>query len=253
MHGRVVRVRRPLLLTVVLSALLLLLTGSFARAYRAGLEAMATGLLAGRVIFIDPGHGGPDPGSVGGQGTLEKDVVLNIALMLRDYLTDAGALVHMSRTEDVDLSGMDAGPLAERKRRDLLARVDMINNSGADIMVSIHANAIGSPRWSGGQTFYHPESPPASRLLAEAIQRELVHITGQTDRAVNHHIQQIVLRQASMPAVTVEVGFLSNPQEERLLMGRAYQQKVAWAVFVGIGRYFAQVHQPAGEAGGQSR
>jgi len=230
---------------MAMAAMLLLLTGSFARAYRAGLEAMAAGLLAGRTIFIDPGHGGPDPGSVGGQGTLEKDVVLSIALMLRNYLTEAGAVVHMSRTEDMDLSGMDAGPLAERKRRDLLARVDMINNSGADILVSIHANAIGSPRWSGGQTFYHPESPPASRLLAEAIQRELVHITGQTDRAVNHHIDHIVLRRARMPAATVEVGFLSNPQEERLLMGRSYQERVAWAIFVGIGRYFAQVQEPA--------
>lgn len=247
MHWRVFHIRRPLLLSMVLAALLLLLTAGFARAYRAGLQAVTAGLLAGRVIFIDPGHGGPDPGSVGGQGALEKDIVLNIALILRDYLTEAGAIVHMSRTEDTDLSGMDDGPLSKRKRRDLLARVDMINSSGADIVVSIHANAIGSPRWSGGQTFYHPASPPASRLLAEEIQRELVHITGQTDRAINHHIEHIVLRQARMPAVTVEVGFLSNPQEERLLMGRAYQERVAWAIFVGIGRYFARIHQPAGQ------
>ncbi|MEX2356633.1 MAG: N-acetylmuramoyl-L-alanine amidase [Thermaerobacterales bacterium] len=231
---------RPLV-AVLISALLVV---GFSRIYVAGSRQVVLSFLAGRIVVIDPGHGGPDPGSIGSQGTLEKDVVLAVALKLRDYLTEAGAEVIMTRTEDVDLSGMSSGSLAERKRRDLQARVDLINEADADILVSVHANAIGSPRWSGAQTFYHAQSPPASRDLAETVQQELIHITGETTRAVSHHIQHRLLTATDLPAVTVEVGFLSNPREESLLMTRSYQDRVAWAMFVAIARYFSITGSP---------
>lgn len=244
MQWRIFRIPRATLISILLAGLLLLLAGSFSRAYVAGRQGIAAGLLEGRVIFIDPGHGGPDPGSVGPRGTLEKDVVLATALILRDYLTDAGARVLMTRTGDNDLSGLTSGPLAERKRRDLYARVAKVNESDAEILISVHANAIGSPQWSGAQTFYHPKSPAASKHLAAAIQRELIHITGETDRSINHHIQQLLLTDTRLPAVTVEVGFLSNPREEALLSRRSYQERVAWAIFIGTARYFSGLEQP---------
>lgn len=222
----------------------LILIFSYGRAFVAGRRHLALSFLEGRVIALDAGHGGPDPGTVGGRGTLEKEVVLSIALMLRDHLTDAGARVVMTRTTDTDLSGMDSGPLSERKRKDMAARVRLINESGASALVSVHANSIGSSHWSGGQTFYLETSPPNSRRLAESIQRELIDITGETRRSVNTHIQHRLLSEAVMPAVTVEVGFLSNPREEGLLMRRDYQERVAWALFVGIARYFAEVSRP---------
>lgn len=217
---------------------------AYGRAFVAGRRHLALSFLEGRVIALDAGHGGPDPGTVGGRGTLEKDIVLSVALMLRDHLTDAGARVIMTRSTDTDLSGMNSGPLGERKRKDMAARVRLVNESGADAMVSIHANSIGSPLWSGGQTFYLETSPANSRMLAESIQQELIDITGETRRSVNTHIQHRLLSDAVMPAVTVEVGFLSNPREEGLLMRQDYQERVAWALFVGIARYFGEVSRP---------
>lgn len=195
--------------------------------------------LFGKVIVLDPGHGGPDPGAVGRSGSLEKDIVLAIAGQLRSFLESVGAEVILTREDDRDLSGLDNGSLRQRKRLDLAARVEIGNQPGVDLFLSIHANKIPSGRWFGAQTFYFRDGHPESARLATAIQTELVRVTRRTTRVASSRIDQYLLENLLCPAATVEVGFLSNASEEAVLITDAYQTKVAWAIFMGVARYMA--------------
>ena len=111
--------------------------------------------LSGRVILVDPGHGGPD-GGAGDSNALEKDIALNVSLKLKEYLQEQGALVIMTREEDIDLADEDTKGYSRRKVEDLKKRLKMINEPEIDFFVSIHLNSIPSPRWSGAQTFFAP-------------------------------------------------------------------------------------------------
>lgn len=201
--------------------------------------ANASSSIQGKFIVIDPGHGGMDPGSVGSKGVLEKDVVLEVALRLAELLEDSGAHVILTRDSDTDLSNLSEGGFSTRKLADLTKRIEIINASGADVALTIHANATPSSRWYGGQVFYIQDQEN-SKKLAEAIQRELKEITGQTHRETNTNINQKLLKESIIPMVNVEVGFLSNQREEELLSSPSYQDKLAWAIFVGLLRYFAE-------------
>lgn len=208
----------------------------------ASLEAM-TRALAGKIIVIDPGHGGPDPGAVGASGVLEKEVVLEISMVLRDLLNRAGARAILTRDSDVDLSEQPPdSPLQLRKKDDLEHRISIANDIQADVFVSIHANKFPSPIWYGAQTFYHAPSPEGKRL-ALALQEQLVRLT-DTEREINSNINQYVLRNARVPAATVEVGFLSHPGEEALLDDPKYQKRIAWAVFIGLAKFIATGSSP---------
>lgn len=201
--------------------------------------AEVTKVLIGKVIVLDPGHGGVDPGIVGPGGTKEEDVVLGITQYLREFLENTGCRVILTRESDRDLA--DGGrSLSERKRLDLQKRVEIANQPGVDIFLTIHANGTTSSRWHGAQVFYLPEGHPDSGRLARHLQAELTRITGKTNRQVNVNINQYVLREVKVPAANVEVGFLSNPTEERLLARADYQGEVAWAIFVGLSKYLTQ-------------
>ncbi|MDO9535355.1 MAG: N-acetylmuramoyl-L-alanine amidase [Bacillota bacterium] len=190
--------------------------------------------LSGIIIGVDPGHGGYDPGSSRGD-IIEKDVVLQIALYLRDYLQQAGGLVVMTRDEDVDLLEIPAGP---KKDRDFQNRKKIIEDSGADLLISIHANAITSSQWRGAQVFYQ-EGSEEGRLLASAIQYEMSRVLKNTDRQIKSS-NFFMLREISAKAVIVEVGFLTNPEEADLLCSPDYQKKLAWSIYVGIINYLSQ-------------
>lgn len=202
--------------------------------------------LVGKTVVIDPGHGGPDPGSVAKSGLLEKDVVLAIGLRLRDLLESAGVHVIMTRETDEDLSGLSNASLRERWRAAHRKRLEIAQNSSADVVISIHANAVPSTRWFGAQTFFNPDGSPENARLAAILQRELRHITGGTDRSPSQHVEHFLLNNIEIPAVLVEVGFLSNPREAELLAQPEYQQQLAWAMFIGLGHFFAQQELPAG-------
>lgn len=229
------RRRRGVLALALCAGLTLLLVHQANSAER---SARLFSILSGYTIVIDPGHGGPDGGAVAPSGLLEKDVTLGVGLALRDLLTAAGATVVMTRERDEDISGLPDAGLRERWRAAHRRRVEIANRSGADVALSIHANAVPSPRWYGAQTFYSNASPVDAKALAEHIQRELKHITGGTEREASPHVEHFLLEHAAMPAVVVEVGFLSNPQEAELLARRDYQAKLAWAIFVGLAHYF---------------
>lgn len=131
--------------------------------------------LSGKVIVLDPGHGGPDGGAIGGDGTEEKVITLKMAEYLQDYLQQAGALVYMTRYEDADLASEGTSGLSRRKSEDISNRVKFIEEKEADLYLSLHLNAIPSGKWSGHRPFTIRRvrrvntSPSLSRLRYKPI------------------------------------------------------------------------------------
>lgn len=198
------------------------------------------GAIVGKVVVIDPGHGGIDPGCVGKSGCQEKEIVLVVAKYLGAELKKHNIRTILTRESDQSLAE-NGDPRLSWKRRDLNARVNIANQAKADVFLSIHANSFPEPIWSGAQTFYNGQSPE-SKLLAESIQDFLVKDLGPNRRralAADYR----VLRESKMPASVVEIGFLSNPREEMLLQDPAYQRKVAKAIAGGLITYFVTQYQ----------
>jgi N-acetylmuramoyl-L-alanine amidase len=157
---------------------------------------------------------------------------------LRDFLQEAGALVIMTRETDIDLADSGTKGLSKRKTEDLLRRAKMIKEKQADLMVSIHLNAIPSSRWSGAQTFYSP-ALKQSEQLAHLIQDEIKRVINNTNRTAKKTDDIFILRTSEVPAALVEVGFLSNEQEAKLMANTEYQKKMANAIYQGILRYYS--------------
>ncbi|KAA9011004.1 N-acetylmuramoyl-L-alanine amidase CwlD [Niallia endozanthoxylica] len=192
--------------------------------------------LSGKVILIDPGHGGPD-GGAGDKGALEKDIALDVSMKLKDYLQEQGALIIMTREEDKDLAAKDTRGYSRRKVEDLKKRLEMINKKDVDFYVSIHLNSIPSPRWSGAQTFYAPQFEENKRA-AKFIQDELKINLGNTKREAKPINHVYILKNAKNPGVLVEIGFLSNPEERKRLKDNSYQDKIAASIYNGMMRYY---------------
>ncbi len=204
--------------------------------HQASISALSWAL-AGRVVVIDPGHGGVDPGVVGRNNVLEKDLVLVVGHKLALYLRQGGARVTMTREGDHDLADPEITGLYKRKRQDLARRVALSNNLQADAMVSIHINSFPNPSQYGAQTFAKPDQ--ASRTLAKTIQDELNHLL-KTNHRVPLNGDYYILRHSRVPTVIVEIGFITNPREYRLLQDPLYQSRVAWCLYAGITRYLAE-------------
>lgn len=184
-----------------------------------------------RVIAIDPGHGGPDPGAT--RGLLkEKEIVLALALELNDLLQGAGAITYMTRRTDRDLADENPAQEGGRKRKDILRRVDLINSWQPHIALSLHANAISSSRWRGAQVFFAAHDP-LSESLAESIQNSFARVLKNTNRQVQAGDYRIV-NSSACPTVLIEIGFISNPDEAQLLIDATYQKKLAWAIYLGL-------------------
>ncbi|MDQ0233521.1 N-acetylmuramoyl-L-alanine amidase CwlD [Metabacillus malikii] len=198
--------------------------------------------LSGKVIYLDPGHGGPDGGAVGSE-KLEKDIALDISLKIRDFLQEQGALVILTREEDVDLADEDTKGYSRRKVEDLKNRVKMINESNAELYLSIHLNAIPSSKWSGAQTFYNGKFAE-NESIAKFIQDELRRNLENTERVAKPINGVYLIKKIEKPGALVEVGFLSNPEEEKLLATDEYQEKVAASIYNGVLRYFSGEKNP---------
>jgi N-acetylmuramoyl-L-alanine amidase len=194
--------------------------------------------LSGKTIAIDAGHGGVDGGAVSKQGIIEKDLNLAIALYLRDYLQQAGAIVVMTREGDYDLATGDVRAYSKRKTEDLKRRVAVIEQSKAAAVISIHMNSIPSTKWSGAQTFFHEGNHPDNVTLATFIQNEIKRNLENTTRVAATVKDVYVLKAIeNIPAALVEVGFLSNPGESQRLADTEYQRQVAASIYEGILRY----------------
>ncbi|MRH44870.1 N-acetylmuramoyl-L-alanine amidase CwlD [Aquibacillus halophilus] len=195
--------------------------------------------LSGKVIVLDPGHGAPDGGAVGADGTLEKDIALDVSKQLRDYLQQAGALVYLTRETDQDLAAEDTKGLSRRKSEDIRKRVEFIKAKEADFFVSVHLNALSSTQWHGAQTFYYP-SLAESKSLAKFIQAEIIRNLENTTREALALNGMYILKHAESPGALVEIGFLSNSHERELLKTREYQRKIAGSIYEGILRYVTE-------------
>ncbi|MHB1653446.1 MAG: N-acetylmuramoyl-L-alanine amidase [Desulfitobacteriaceae bacterium] len=189
-----------------------------------------------KIIVIDAGHGGPDPGAVGKTKVLEKDVTLAVAKRVQAFVQQGGGKAIMIRDEDEDL-GTSQG-LAKRKREDLAQRIQISEDSQADVYLSIHANSFPNEKLVGPQVFYYTDSPEG-RVLAQAIQQELNRMV-DGKRVAKANKDFFILKKAHQAAVTTELGFLSNPNEEQLLITSEYQQKLAWAIYQGLCDYLAK-------------
>lgn len=186
------------------------------------------GGLRGKVIVVDPGHGGNNPGAVA-NGVHEADINLGVGLKLRDRLRQAGATVIMTRDTDRNVA-----PGASSLGEELQARIDMIESNHADIFVSVHSNENPDPSIAGAMTFY-PSGK--SSALAREVQSALVRETSAVDKGTEP-ATFYVLRNATVPAILVEMGFVSNAGEAAKLNSDAYCNKVAQGVFNGIAKYF---------------
>ena len=188
--------------------------------------------LFGKVIYVDPGHGGIDPGA-SYKDIYEKDIVLDLSFALRDELMSRGAIVLMTREGDYEL----ADPYAYmRKRSDLSKRVELINKSMCDAYLSIHLNSYSSSKWQGAQVFYS-DTNDLNIVLAESIQKVLKENT--YPRREIKEIKNIYLNDnATRPGVIVEAGFISNPNDRYLLRKDWYQKKIARLVTEGVIDFF---------------
>lgn len=195
-------------------------------------EGIAAGVLHGKNIMIDPGHGGPDSGAIGPSNTFEKDNNLAIALYLKDILTEAGAVVSMTRETDTCVAANYS------ESADLQARVNMANNK-ADILISIHNNANSNPDFQGTTTYYSEQSPGGSesRRLAAAVQNSMVRKLNTCDEGVKSQ-NFYILRNTTIPSVLIEVAYISNPNEEARLNNPVFQKNAATAIFHGIYDYY---------------
>jgi len=210
--------------------------------------------IADRLIVIDPGHGGKDSGARSPSGVWEKEVTLSVALKLAEVLRQAGADVLMTREEDVFLCDPDTEGWPAQHREDLSKRIGMANKKGADLYISIHVNSfISDAGQSGAQTFYKIGCEE-SAALGNAIQSELIRILKNTRREAKSG-DYFILNNAEMPAVIVEIGFITNPEEARLMQDPSYQNKLAWAIYAGVVKYYAdklEFSEKAGKSGGAS-
>jgi len=224
--------KKPALIIIAVSMLVML--GILAiRAALVSKQPVMSYVIANQVIAVDAGHGGIDPGAISQDKHKEKDITLAISKKLVRYLNQAGAKAINLRTTNQDLCGTNfKGSIRERKRRDLALRVEKAKSAKADLYISIHTNADLSPRWSGAQTFYKA-GQEESKTVAVAIQKELIRILGNNKREVKTG-SYYILDRAAMPIVIVEVGFLSNPREAKLLATEDYQDKIAYAIFSGV-------------------
>nr|WP_239454005.1 N-acetylmuramoyl-L-alanine amidase CwlD [Bacillus suaedaesalsae] len=200
--------------------------------------------LSGEIIVIDPGHGGPDGGASYGEHVFERDIALNISLKLKDYLQEQGAVVLMTRENSDDLASPDTKGIRNRKVEDLRNRVTFINESEASSFVTLHLNAIPSERWSGAQTFYYG-SLEENKRLATFIQTEVTRNLENTSRTAKPISGIYLLKKAQIPGALVEVGFLSNPTERKLLQKESYQEQMAASIYKGILRYYTNEPDPS--------
>lgn len=187
--------------------------------------------LFGRVIFIDPGHGGRDPGTMYGK-IKEKDIVLEISKILKNQLMEKGAIVYMTREEDTDLSSK----WDERKKRgDLYRRILMYKEYHAELYLSIHINYYQNPKEYGAEVLYHPINSE-NKIFGEILMDNFKNTLGSRRKLITTDLY--MYKNTTVPGVLIECGFLSNPNERYLLQKESYQKKLSKVITDSVVTYF---------------
>ncbi len=186
--------------------------------------------LTGKVIIIDPGHGSEDSGANVGN-IYEKDINLKISLYLEKELGRLGATTILTRTEDNDLSTPNA---RYRKKSDFDNRINLINNSNADMYLSIHLNYLKDSLYNGPQVFYNNDN----KIIADSIQKSLNKYTNNNRKIKTIPNNTYMYSKLKVPGVLIECGFLSNPKERAKLVNEEYQKLIAKAISEGVLEYY---------------
>lgn len=182
-------------------------------------------------IVVDAGHGGIDPGKIGINNALEKDINLAIALKLERNLRENGINVVMTRKDD---NGLYKETDSNKKVIDMKNRLAIIEEAKPMLAVSIHQNSYPDSSVSGVQVFYYKDSAK-SKEAAEIMQAQLIRtLKPKKERVAKDNSSYYLLKKTSVPIVIVECAFMSNPTEAQLLTRDDYQEKVAWAIYMGI-------------------
>lgn len=176
------------------------------------------------IVVIDAGHGGHDPGKVGVNNALEKDINLQIAQRVKTHLEKNGLQVIMTREDDV---------MEDTKLEDMKKRVALINEIKPTITVSIHQNSYSDASIKGAQVFYYRDSE-VSKGAAEIMQEELRKVDTENTRQIKSNSDFYMLKKTEVPTIIVECGFLSHPGEAEQLVSEEYQENMAQAICSGI-------------------
>ena len=185
-------------------------------------------------VVIDAGHGGDDPGKVGINGAKEKDINLQIAMLVKQFLEENDIEVVMTRESDEGLYDADT---SNKKVQDMKRRIGLIEEAKPMVTVSIHQNSYPEEYVHGAQVFYYTGSA-RGELLAECIQAQFVErVDAENNRRIKANDSYYLLKKTDVPIVIVECGFLSNSAEAEALCSPEYQERVAWALHMGILQY----------------
>jgi len=185
-------------------------------------------------------HGGFDGGAVANDGTVEKDINLEISLILCDFLRAGGYDVILTRQSDVSTDDVETDRISTRKKSDLKNRLELMKDYEDAVFVSIHLNKFTTSAANGSQIFYS-DNCEESKILGEHIQKKIVSMLQPYNTRVNKKATSstYILYNATIPAVLVECGFLSNSAELKKLKNKEYQTQMAFCIFCGINEYFS--------------
>lgn len=195
-----------------------------------------------KTIILDAGHGGIDPGAMSDDKTiLEKDINLQITKKVKELIEASGGSVILTREEDISLyEDGENKTIRQKYNENLKNRKKIIKESQADMFISIHLNAFQESKYYGAQTFY-PKDKEDSKFLANLIQEELKRVVDNTNnRLIKPRDDIYMIKENEIPSSLIECGFLSNEKEAKLLTDEEYQGKIAWAIYIGIQRYFIE-------------
>ena len=215
-----------------LGTLFLLMIGIFSFSFASAQDNELP--LLGKVIYIDPGHGGSDPGAMY-KNIHEADLNLKISKKLEEKLASLGAIVYMTRCGDYDLS---VNNTINRKRSDLSRRGNIINRSDCDLFLSIHLNAEETGIWRGAEVYYD-DINKENETIAKIMQEQMKKYLG-SKRSVKKTDDLYLQKRIERPGVLIEAGFLSNSSDRYLLTQDTYQNKIATAITEGVLEYIKQ-------------
>lgn len=201
--------------------------------YFSGIVAYSVSNYNGITIVIDAGHGGRDGGSVGINGTIEKEINLKYALTLKEKLVDSGYRVELTRRTD---DGLYSETALNKKMSDMRARFNIIQKTNPNLVISIHMNSFNSPTARGAITYYR-NGDEASKRCADLVQASL-NTYCEAPSAQGKVGDYYILNCSYYTSILIECGFISNPEEERLLNTDSYREKFIDAVYSGILLYF---------------
>lgn len=194
--------------------------------------------VSNKVIVLDAGHGVPDEGAQSSNGTTEAQTNLKITQKVQHLLEQSGATVILTRSDENAIYDLDSKTLKQKKVSDIHNRVKIGNESSADIFVSIHLNKIPQEQYWGWQCFFK-ETDSNSQKLANCLQNSLNQSIQKENKRVSMKLNTVyIMKHVEIPISIVECGFLSNPEEEKLLLQDDYQNRLAWGIYNGIMDYF---------------